>query len=273
VPELPEAETIAADLRERIEGAGIRGVAVPRPDILHGVDPDALDRRLRGRRLERIGRRGKNVLFELDDGGRVLVNLGMTGRLITSDAPNAADMRHVAARFALDDGRALLFDDTRRFGRIEVLERSAWNERDEALGLEPLSSAFTPAALRALTRRSRSPIRNWLLDQRFVAGGGNIYANEALHLAGVRPRRGARTLRRRETDALHAGLREVLSRAVEARGTTLRDYLGGGGEVGGFRPRLRVYGRNGEPCPACGTAIKRIVLANRSAFYCPRCQR
>jgi len=273
VPELPEAETIAADLRDRICGAVIRAVSVPRPDILSGTDARAFEGRLRGRRLARIGRRGKNVLFELDDGGRVLVNLGMTGRLITSDAPNAAEMRHVAARFALEDGRDLLFDDTRRFGRIEVLEPDAWRARDALLGLEPLSAAFTADALRSLTRRSRSPIRNWLLDQRFVAGVGNIYANEALFRAGVRPRRGARTLRRSESDALHGGLREVLARAVEARGTTLRDYLGGGGEAGGFRPRLRVYGRAGEACLACATPIKRVVFGNRSAFYCPRCQR
>ncbi|HSM36738.1 MAG TPA: bifunctional DNA-formamidopyrimidine glycosylase/DNA-(apurinic or apyrimidinic site) lyase [Longimicrobiales bacterium] len=273
MPELPEAETIASDLRRRVEGARVRGAVVPRPDILSGIAPGALDRRLRGRRIERVGRRGKNVLLELDDGARVCVNLGMTGRLLTSDAPNADEMGHVAARFALDDGRELLFDDTRRFGRIELLEPRAWAERDAALGLEPLSDAFTPAALRALTRRSRSPIRNWLLDQRFVAGVGNIYANEALHLAAVRPRRGARTLRRRETDALHRALRDVLRRAVRARGTTLRDFLGGGGEVGSFRPRLRVYGRAGEPCLACGTPVKRVVFANRSAFYCPTCQR
>ncbi len=273
MPELPEAETIAADLRARIRGAGIRAVSVPRPDILHGTDPRALDRRLRGRRFARIGRRGKNVLFELDDGARVLVNLGMTGRLITSDAPKAAEMRHVAARFALDGGRDLLFDDTRRFGRIEVLEPDAWRARDALLGLEPLSPAFTAEALWSLTRRSRSPIRNWLLDQRFVAGVGNIYANEALFRARVRPRRGARTLRRAESDALRHGLREVLAGAIEARGTTLRDYVGGGGAIGGFRPRLQVYGRAGEACPDCATPIKRVVFGNRSAFYCPECQR
>lgn len=273
MPELPEAETIAADLRERIQGARVHEVAVPRPDILAGTTPTRLAERLRGRRLERIGRRGKNVVFALDDGGRMVVNLGMTGRLITSDAPNAADMRHVAARFGLADGRSLLFDDTRRFGCIEVLEPAAWAARDEALGVEPLSDGFTGDLLWSLTRRSRTPIRNWLLDQRHVAGVGNIYANEALFFAGVRPRRGARTLRRAEVDALREALRDVLSRAVEARGTTLRDFLGGGGEIGGFRPRLRVYGRDGEPCPDCGTTVKRVVFGNRSAFYCPACQR
>ncbi len=272
MPELPEAETIAADLRARIEGALIRDVSVFHPDILAGIGTTGLARRLSGRRLERIGRRGKNVLFELDDGGRMLVNLGMTGRLVTSDAPNAREMRHVAVRLTLGDGRDLLFDDARRFGRVEVLEPAAWRARDAALGLEPLSEDFTADAFWRLVRRSRTPIRNRLLDQRFVAGVGNIYANEALFLAGVRPRRGARTLRRRESDALRRGLRDVLRRAVEARGTTLRDFVGGGGDVGGFQPRLRVYGRAGEPCPDCGTAIKRVVLSNRSAFYCPRCQ-
>jgi formamidopyrimidine-DNA glycosylase len=273
VPELPEAETIAADLRARIEGSRVRSVKVPRPDILQGTDPAGLGRRLRGRRLERIGRRGKNVLFELDDGGRMLVNLGMTGRLVTTDAPNVDDMRHVAARFALESGPDLLFDDTRRFGRIEVLEPDEWQKRDAGLGVEPLSADFTADLLWTLTRRSRTPIRNWLLDQRFVAGVGNIYANEALFLAGVRPRRGARTLRRREAERLRGALRDVLGRAIEARGTTLNDYRDGSGEEGGFQRKLLVYGRRDEPCSRCGTPIKRIVLSNRSAFYCPECQR
>ncbi|MEN8376611.1 MAG: DNA-formamidopyrimidine glycosylase, partial [Gemmatimonadota bacterium] len=244
-----------------------------RPDILSGTDPAGLGRRLRGRRLKRIGRRGKNVLFELDDGGRMLVNLGMTGRLVTTDAPNAGDMRHVAARFALEDGPDLLFDDTRRFGRIEMLEPDAWAKRDAALGAEPLSDRFTADLLWSLTRRSRTPIRNWLLDQRFVAGVGNIYANEALFLAGVRPRRGARTLRKRDVEKLRGALRDVLRRAIKARGTTLSDYRDGSGEEGGFQQKLLVYGRQGEPCSRCGTPIKRIVLSNRSAFYCPECQR
>ncbi len=274
MPELPEAETIAADLRRRVVGRRIVGVDVAHADVLGpALTPGRLAERVRGRSVERVGRRGKNVVVGLDDGTILLVNLGMTGRLVASRAPRAAELRHVAVRFGLDDGDALLYDDARRFGRIEHLVPEAWRRRDDALGVEPFDDALTPARMHALTRRARTPIRSLLLDQGRIAGVGNIYANEALHRAGVRPRRRAAGLTRAETARLRDALREVLAEAIEARGTTLRDYRDGSGEAGGFEPRLRVYGREGEPCSRCGTTIKRVVLAGRSAFYCPRCQR
>ncbi|HEX7089900.1 MAG TPA: zinc finger domain-containing protein, partial [Longimicrobiales bacterium] len=138
---------------------------------------------------------------------------------------------------------------------------------------EPLSDELTAERLHALTRGSRVAIRNWLLDQSKLAGIGNIYANEALFRAGIRPTRRAGTLTRREAAALRDGLRAVLREAIAARGTTVNDYRDGTGEAGGFGPKLRVYGREGEPCPVCGTQIRRVVITNRSAFYCPRCQR
>jgi formamidopyrimidine-DNA glycosylase len=166
----------------------------------------------------------------------------------------------------------LLFDDTRRFGAVECLAADAWAERDRALGPEPLDDAFTAGDLHAALGRSRSPVRSWLLDQRRIAGVGNIYANEALHGAGIDPRRPARSVGRDEARRLHSALRDVLSRAIEARGTTLRDYRDAEGGTGAFAGLLAVYGRHGEPCPRCKAAVERVVFGNRSAFLCPRCQ-
>lgn len=274
MPELPEAETIARDIDRRVRGSVVQRVSVPRPDILApALTPRTLSRRLSGHRILGVRRRGKNVLIELDAELRVLINLGMTGHLITTDAPRAGEMRHVAARFHLDDGRALLFDDMRRFGQIDLRDADTWPTRDAELGVEPLSDDFTAELLFALTRRTIVPMRNWLLDQRRVAGVGNIYANEALFRAGVRPTRRARRLTRAEAAALRDHLRDILNEAIEARGTTIDDYRDGSGESGGYQFRLRVYGRDGEACVDCGTPVKRIVLTNRSAFYCPSCQR
>jgi formamidopyrimidine-DNA glycosylase len=274
MPELPEAETIVRDLQRRVPGARIAAVRVERPDVLHpGLTPASLTRRLRGRRIERVSRRGKNVVLEFDRELRLIINLGMTGRVVASDAARAGELRHVAVRLELDDGRVLLYDDARRFGCLDLRDATGWRARTAELGVEPLSDDFTAERLHLLTRTSTSPIRNFLLDQRRVAGVGNIYANEALFRARVRPTRRARKLTRRETAALRDALRDVLADAIEARGTTFDAYRDAEGEKGGYEPRLRVYGREGEPCPICGTPIKRIVLTNRSAFYCPKDQK
>src|SRR5690606_36217215 len=192
----PEAETIVRDLRSRIPGAVVTRVVVTHPDVLHkGLTPALLGRRLKGRTVTGVSRRGKNVVIEFDDGLRLIINLGMTGRVVTSDAPRAGELRHIAARFHLHDGRAILYDDARRFGDIDLRDEAGWTERDAELGIEPLSDEFTAERPHALTRRSITPIRNWLLDQKRIAGVGNIYAIEALFRAGIRPTRRARTLK------------------------------------------------------------------------------
>lgn len=271
MPELPEAETIARDLDPRLQGASITRVDIEQDDVV-ASDPRSFTRRLAGRTVAGVGRRGKNVLLRFADGSRLLVNLGMTGRLVLSDSPRAAELRHVAVRFRLDDGRTLLYDDTRRFGLLELFDAPAWPARDARLGLEPLDDAFTGDALWALTKRTRTPVRNFLLDQRKVAGVGNIYALEALFRAGIRPTRRGRRITRAEAHRLRDALRDVLADAIRHRGTTFSDYRDASGEAGAFEPLLRVYGREGEPCRECGTTIKRTVLTNRSAFYCPDCQ-
>lgn len=271
MPELPEAETIARDLDPRLAGRTITGATITHDDVVAGPAARFADS-LTGRTFTGAGRRGKNVVLHLDDASRLVVNLGMTGRLVTSDAPRAGELGHVAVAFQLDDGRALLYDDTRRFGLLQHYDPESWLARDLELGIEPLSEAFTAETLWTLTKATRTPVRNFLLDQRRVAGVGNIYALEALFRAGIRPTRRGHRITRKDAARLRDALRDVLARAIQHRGTTFSDYRDGSGEAGTFQPLLDVYGREGEPCRACGTAIKRTVLTNRSAFYCPRCQ-
>ncbi len=270
MPELPEVETIARDLDSRLAGRRVTGVSVTHDDVIHG-DPAVFVGTVSGARIEGVGRRGKNVVIRFEDATRLVVNLGMTGRLVTGDAPRADELAHVAVAFHLDRGD-LLYDDTRRFGLLHLHGPEAWRRRSAELGIEPLSEAFTTDALWALTKATRTPVRNFLLNQYRVAGVGNIYALEALFRAGIRPTRRGRRITRQEAARLRDAIRDVLARAIEHRGTTFSDYRDASGEAGGFEPLLRVYGREGEPCSVCGTAIKRTVLSNRSAFYCPECQ-
>ena len=269
MPELPEVETIVRGLRPSLPGKSIERVRVFRPDVLRQTPRD-FSRRLRGRIFESVHRRGKNIVARLSEGGVLVVNLGMTGRLVW--ARDEAPTTHPAVHFTLSEGPVLVYDDVRRFGTLEAMDASEWALRDRRLGPEPLSSRFTARRLLADLSLSISPIRPWLLDQRRVAGVGNIYANEALHGAGIHPQRSAKSVTEDEARRLHGALRRTLRRAVENRGTTLRDYRDASGNPGENASQLRVYGRDGEPCPHCSTRICRLVFGNRTAFYCPSCQ-
>ena len=273
MPELPEAETIVRGLRPAVVGATIRSVDVVRSDVLR-QSSRRFSGALRGRTVEGVGRRGKNVLLQLDGGVVLAVNLGMTGRLLPfAKVPRGARRpTHPAVRILFRGGGVLVFDDQRRFGTVEALDAEVWAERDRRMGPEPLARGLTPDRMYQRLQASRSPLRSWLLDQRRIAGVGNIYAAEALHLAGLHPRRKANGLTREESAALLAGIRTVLRAAIDQGGTTIRDYRNAEGEEGRFARRLQVYGRDGEPCTACGTAVERLVFSNRSAFLCPRCQ-
>ena len=273
MPELPEAETIVRGLRPRIVGSTMATMEVVHADVLT-CPPEAFRERVSGHAIEGVGRRGKNVVIRLAHGGVVVVNLGMTGRLfpLASGEPPPIEASHPAVLFRFREGNTLLFDDTRRFGRVEHLNPSEWRERSRALGPEPLERRFSVARLGEGLSTSRAPIRSWLLDQRRVAGIGNIYANEALHRAGVDPRRAAGSLDPSEIRRLHRSIRSVLREAIEAGGTTIRDFRGADGVRGEFVRELAVYGKQSEPCPRCRTVIRRVVFGGRSAFLCPRCQ-
>lgn len=269
MPELPEVETIVRGLVPVLPGKTIERLRVIHADVLRQPSR-VFSARLEGQAFESIHRRGKNIVAHLTQKDVLVVNLGMTGRLVL--ARDGARTTHPAVRFTLSTGPELVYDDVRRFGALEVMDRSEWDVRDRRLGPEPLSSNFTARRLQADLARSASPIRSWLLDQRRVAGVGNIYANEALHLAGVHPQRSARSVTEQEARKLHRTLRRTLRSAVENRGTTLRDYRDASGLPGDNASELQVYGRDQEPCFRCSTEIRRFVFGNRAAFYCPRCQ-
>lgn len=273
MPELPEAETIVRGLRSAVVGERIRRTRVLRPDVLRG-SRRAFGARLRGRRIVGVDRRGKNVIHRMDDGSVLAVNLGMTGRLLPFPEPPRGPARptHPAVRLSFDSGGTLIFDDQRRFGTVERMSAEAWERKSARMGPEPLDPSFTGEDLRRALARSRSPVRSWLLDQRRIAGVGNIYAAEALHLAGIHPARRADRITAPEARRLHESLRRVLRAAIHEGGTTIRDYRNAEGRTGTYVRRLHVYGREGEPCPACGTPVLRIVFSNRSAFFCPTCQ-
>ena len=270
MPELPEVETIVRGLRGHVTGASITGVDVLKPDLVGGPAA-AFAESLVGARIEDISRRAKNIVIRLN-GERLIINLGMTGRVLVLDE-GTPDPPYTGVRFALHDGRRMVYQDVRRFGKLEVLPVGEWEARAQELGYEPLSPEFTPQALHTLTRRSRMAIKPWLMDQKRVVGVGNIYASEALFRAGLSPRKSAKRLTRREAEELHATIQEVLRESIDFRGTTLLDYRDADGEEGSFAARLRVYDREGEPCVNCGTPIRRIVQAGRSTFFCPHCQK
>ncbi len=278
MPELPEVETIRTELDASLPGRRLDRIEVFHDDLLlGGVAPGTFRRALRGRRIDAVRRRGKSLLFELDPGAAETtcfrVQLRMTGRFwLGTGTPDSSIFRHPGARFDLDDGRTLHYDDVRRLGGFDLLTVETRALLESRLGPEPLDPEFTAARLAAIVATLGAPIKNVLLDQRRVAGLGNIYASEALHGARIAPVRPARTLDDAEVRRLHRAIRTVLRDALASSGTTLRDYRSTDGQGGNYQTRLRVYGRGGRRCRRCGGTIERLVQAGRSTFYCPACQ-
>ena len=274
MPELPEVETIRRDLEPELTGRVIVDVEVHKADIvLPPLDPESFGRRLTGRRVVRVDRRAKYLLFGLDDGSVLQVQLRMSGRFaLGREVPDANEFRHIAARLYLDDGRTLFYDDMRRLGGFRLLAGNEWEIEAARLGPEPLEPGYRATDLGRMLAATRSPVKNALMDQRRVAGVGNIYASEALFRAGVDPRRPGRDLAPGEVKRLHRTVRGVLREAIRQAGTSFQNYRAVNGRSGAFQSSLDVYGRDGEPCRACGETIERIVQAGRSTFYCPSCQ-
>jgi len=282
MPELPEVETIRRDLAASLRGATIGAVRLLHDDILlDRGSPDRFVAALEGRRIDEVERRGKNLALRLGPDDRVLQSqVRMTGRFAVAgaDDPRGRQLRvaigfsHLAAEFDLVDGRTLLYDDVRRLGGFRLQSADEWARRAEELGPEPLDPDYAAADLAGGLGGGRTPVKNALLDQRRVAGIGNIYANEALFRASIDPRRPCGSLGPDEHRRLHRALRAVLREALRDEGTSLRDYRLVDGGTGRFQDRLRVYDREAQPCPRCGTAIERVVQAGRSTFFCAACQ-
>lgn len=274
MPELPEAETITREVAGDLVDRRVTAVRVAHDDILmNRADEEAFARDVVGRRITRVDRRAKYPLLWLDDERVLEVQLRMTGRLLVRDEPpDPARFSHVAVEMDLDDGRTLYYDDQRRLGGFRLLSREEWREREAELGPEPVDPDFGPDVLAGILRGRRAAVKNLLMDQRRLAGVGNIYASESLFRAGVDPRRPAGGLDGEETARLARALREVMEAAIRHFGTTFRDFVGGDGRPGDFQQHVRVYGREGEACARCGTPIRRITQSGRSTFLCPGCQ-
>jgi formamidopyrimidine-DNA glycosylase len=275
MPELPEVETIRRGLALRISGRQIVRAELRRPDLRRPFPP-MLATRLEGARIGALSRRGKYLLVELDETGLLLLHLGMSGR-ITAAGPELPPEKHDHVILTLDDGTVVRFNDPRRFGLIDYLERGAAGIHPllAGMGPEPLEPGFDGAYLDRALAGKMTPIKAALLDQRIVAGLGNIYVCEALYRAGLSPRRLAGTVIGARAERLAAAIRDVLGEAIEAGGSSLRDYVQANGELGYFQHRWAVYGREGEPCSGCTCAegVRRIVQSGRSTFFCAKRQR
>ncbi len=270
MPELPEVETIARGLAKRISGDVIEAVWLgSKPEPLKSP-AEEISTTLQAKRIATVRRAGKHIVFDLESArgsaasAQWIVHLGMTGSLLVC-SPELELEKHTHAVLQLSSGRELRFVDPRRFGRLSVIEKF------EAPGAEPLQIEFEDFA--ALFHGRKTPIKSALLNQSLLSGVGNIYADEALFRAKIRPRRRASSLTRNELRRLHASLQKVLKEAIEVGGSSVSDYVDADGEKGFFQLKHRVYGREGHPCRACKTPIKRIVIAGRSSHFCPSCQK
>jgi formamidopyrimidine-DNA glycosylase len=272
MPELPEVETVARGLRASLVGRTVVGVEVRWARSVVPPAPAAFARRLAAQAVTEVGRRGKWVVIALSGGDTLLVHLRMTGRLVLESEP-CLDDRHLRVLLFLDDGRRLRFSDQRKFGRMVLTAEPREVLGD--LGPEPLGEEFTLGRLGEMLAHRRGRIKPLLLNQRFLAGLGNIYTDEALWRAGVHPLRQADALTPGEVRRLHRAIQSVLRAAIASGGTTLPDrtYQRADGRSGEFARRLAVYGRVGQPCMRCGATVERIRVSQRGTYLCPRCQR
>ncbi len=276
MPELPEVETIRAQLADRIPGRAFTAVEVHDAKLVSPETPEGFAEQVAGRRIARLDRRGKYLLIDLDGGDTLAVHLRMTGRLHWRAAgdPGEAE-RFLRARFHLDDGSTLTFGDMRRFGRAWIVpgtpaeRESYWAAR---VGVEPLTPRFTARVLEGLLEGRRGPLKAVLLNQALVAGLGNMYVDEALFQARLHPERTAGSLDHDEVRRLHRAIRDRLAAAVAAGGASIDSYRDGLGERGSMQDLLRVHLHRGEPCPRCGTEIVKTRVAQRGTYWCPRCQ-
>ena len=283
MPELPEVETVRRGLEPVMTGRRIVAARVNRPDLRWPFPPD-MAARLTGQRVAALRRRSKYILADLSGGETLIVHLGMSGRMLVSGAalgrfhhPHPAPAKHDHVILDMEGGARVTFNDARRFGAMDL----APTESVEAhrllcdIGPEPLGNAFDGPYLIERFRGRRTPVKSALLDQGIVAGLGNIYVCEVLHRAGLHPRRQAGRIAAARVAGLVPIVRDVLTEAIEAGGSSLRDYRQADGELGYFQHGFRVYDREGAPCttPACGGTVARIVQSGRSSFFCPRCQR
>ncbi|MCC6572468.1 MAG: bifunctional DNA-formamidopyrimidine glycosylase/DNA-(apurinic or apyrimidinic site) lyase [Planctomycetes bacterium] len=291
MPELPEVEVTRRSIEPKLVGRVIAAVHTGKPSYFFLTPPRELQKRLTGRKVTGLNRHGKYLLAKLDDGSRLLLHLGMTGQLFTQGAssvrllsataraslkpqeqPQFTPDKHTHLRLTFADGPPdVIFRDVRKFGKVKLLDKNESDARLDKLGPDALE-ATADQLFRAITGREIA-IKSALMDQGVLAGAGNIYADEALFLAGIQPKKPAGRLKKAQCEALLKALQGVLRRSIETGGSSISDYVTPDGSDGGYQDERRVYARTGAPCYACGTAIKRVVIGQRSAHYCPQCQK
>jgi len=287
VPELPEVETVCRQLDPELKGRRIERLEILDERWSRPVPPAELGAAVSGRMIEGLGRRGKYLLLALDGRQTLVMHLRMTGNLVLVEGEKKLDPsegmrlyeterstseRHLRARFTLDDGRELWFTDPRRFGEAFPIDDADLDRRFERLGVEPLSEEFTPEALGTMAIGRTAPLKSFLLDQSRIAGVGNIYADEALFRARLHPLSPAGSMKPEHHEALRDAIVAALEAGIDGGGASIDDYRDGRGEQGTMQDEFLVHTREGEPCPSCGGAISRIVVAGRSTYYCPNCQ-
>jgi len=275
VPELPEVETIVRQLAPRLEGHRVRRARLAKTDVLRRVSKPRLLKTITGNAFEEVSRRAKHAVLRLASGHRLVIQPRMTGSLVVYDRPLTKEQsRYAVLTCVLEDGRVFVYRDVRRLGTVWLLDEPGWAAYTARIGPEPLDETFTPFVFAERLSGTRTAVKKAIMDQRRVAGIGNIYANEALFEAGIDPSKRTDKLSLEEFARLHAAVLSVLERAVASAGTTVRDYRTGTGEQGRFQFELKVYGRGGERCVRCG---KKLVTTHaidlRATTFCPRCQR
>jgi len=274
VPELPETETIARDLNIAIRGRKIVAVTVRKPDVLREVKPRSFASRMKGATIVRTWRRAKLVVTDLDTGDHLVVQPRFTGALLIDDGKlDPAQLRYSTLRIDLDDGRALHYADVRRLGTVALMSSQRFPQYSERLGIEPLDRTFTVAHLSGVLLATTQPVKRVLMEQQKIAGIGNIYANEALWRARIDPSRAGASVSAAEAALLRDSIVAVLSEAIEARGTSFRDYRDASGNRGSFVEKLAAYGRGGLPCHRCGARlVSTHAIDGRATTLCVRCQ-
>ena len=271
MPELPEVETVCRQLEPEIEGRRIERLEVYDPRWCRPTPPAELEAAVAGRTIEGLGRRGKYLLLSLDDGRTLVMHLRMTGNLVLVEGED--ELNHLRARFVLDDGRELWFTDPRRFGEALLLGDGELDAHfAPRLGVEPLSDEFTAERLGEIAAGRRAPLKSFLLDQKGIAGIGNIYADEALFRARLHPLSPAESMKPEHLEALREGIVAALEAGLDGGGASIDDYRDGRGEKGRMQDEFLVHTREGKPCPRCDGTVERIVVSGRSTYFCPSCQ-
>ena len=281
MPELPEVETVRRGLSPVMENQTIDRLTVNRPNLRFDF-PDRFQARLEGATIDRLYRRAKFLLADLSSGETLIMHLGMSGRFTITGKPQGdfyhqagPDPKHDHVKFEMGNGAIITYNDPRRFGFMELWpgDRLDSYPRLQTLGPEHLSNQFSMPVLQTSLTGRQTPIKSALLDQKIIAGLGNIYVCEALFRAGISPRRMAKNVGPSKLSALAAAINDVIAEAIEAGGSSISDFTSAAGELGYFQKRFSVYDREGQACYQCDTPVRRIVQAGRSSFFCPACQR